>query len=358
VTQTEESRIARRIRAVCLLLGVCCAATTLLATASKPVVAAAPARAKPWVFVSMPDFPNFDIAYPQPHWEQAIDWYFKQLQKERPDFVMVAGDLINGHYWDSKEQLEHLTAVYFGNWTRRMSHYGLTPYVAVGDHDIGDDPWPPEKVKLVPLFDKAFSELLGMPANGPADMQGRVYYVLHKNLLMVTLETFELRDNQVHVSVTGEQLQWLEGVLEQHRNVSHVIVQGHAPIMRGSKGRSTSSLVVEGGTESELWRVMAKYGVEMYLCGEFHDVTATTQDGILHIVHGASWGRVDTINYLVGTVWPDRIEVEIKEFPVTLGGGTIWNINKPGGPRETVTIPDDVLKTGPKVTFTQTVHRK
>ena len=49
-----------------------------------------------------------------------------------------------------------------------MQRYGLTYYVAVGDHDIGDDPWPPEKVKLFPPFQRAFSEHFGMPANGPA----------------------------------------------------------------------------------------------------------------------------------------------------------------------------------------------
>jgi 3',5'-cyclic AMP phosphodiesterase CpdA len=305
----------------------------------------------------MPDFPNFDIAYPQPHWEEAIDWYLTQVRKERPDFVLVAGDLVDGHYWDSREQLEHLTAVYFGNWIRRMQRYGLTYYVAVGDHDIGDDPWPPEKVKLVPLFERAFSEHFGMPANGPAGSSGRVYYVLHKNLLLVTVETFEVRDNQVHMTVSGEQLKWLEDVLEQHRHVAHIVVQGHVPVIPGAKGRSTSSLVLEGGTESGFWRLMTKYGVELYLCGEFHDVTVTRQDGILHVVHGASWGRVDTINYLVGTVWPDRIEIAIKVFPVTLGGGNIWNINKPEGPRETVAIPDEATKTGPKVIQTMTIAR-
>jgi hypothetical protein len=316
------------------------------------------ADAKPWVFVSMPDFPNFDIAYPQPKWEAAIDWYFKQVCSEKPDFVLVAGDLVNGHWWDSSEELEHLAAVYYGNWVRRMQHYGLTYYAAVGDHELGDDPWPDEKVKLVPLFDKAFSEHVGMPANGPADMRGRVYYVLHKNAMIITVETFEVRDNQMHTSVSGEQLKWLEGVLEKHRDVKHIIVQGHIPIIPGViKARSSSGLMLEGGTASEFWRVMKKYGVEMYLCGEFHDVTIHEQDSIWQIVHGASWGRVDTINYFVAKVWPEKIELEIKEFPVTLGGGNIWNINKPKGPREIVGIPDDVIKNGPKVIGTLTIDK-
>ena len=56
-------------------------------------------------------------------------------------------------------------------------------------------------------------------------------------------------------------------------------------------------------------------------------------------------------------MWPDRIEIAIEVFPVTLGGGNIWNINKPEGPRETVTIPDEAIKTGPKVIQTMTIAR-
>jgi hypothetical protein len=179
----------------------------------------------PWVFVSSPDFFNFDIAYPQPKWEAAIDWFLKQVCKENPDFVLVAGDLVNGHWWDSPQELEHLSAVYYGNWVRRMRDYGLTYYAAVGDHELGDDPWPDEKIKLVPLFNKAFSEHLGMPVNGPAGMEGRAYYAMHKNTLIITVETFEVRDNQMHLTVSGEQLRWLERVLKEHQNAAHIIVQ-------------------------------------------------------------------------------------------------------------------------------------
>ena len=311
----------------------------------------------PWVFVSSPDFFNFDIAYPQPKWEAAIDWFLKQVRKENPDFVLVAGDLVNGHWYDNRQELEHLAAVYYGNWVHRMQDYGLTYYAAVGDHELGDAPWPDEKIKLVPLFDKAFLEHLGMPVNGPAGMEGRAYYVLHKNLLLITVETFELKDNQMRLTVSGEQLKWLERVLKEHQNAAHIIVQGHLPIIPGVKSRSSSYLMLEDGTESDFWRVMKKYGVEMYLCGEHHAVTVSEKDGIWQIVHGSSWGRVETINYMVVKVWPEKMELEIKEFPVELKGGNIWNINKPKGPREIVEISEAVRKNGPQVVGTMVIDK-
>jgi predicted MPP superfamily phosphohydrolase len=313
---------------------------------------------KPWVFVSSPDFFNFDVAYPQPQWEPAVDWFLKQVCNENPDFFLVAGDLVDGHWWDGREQIEHLSAVYYGNWTRRMKDYGLTAYAAVGDHELGDDPWPEEKVKIVPLLDKAFSQHLGMPTNGPAGMEGRAYYVLHNNTLIITVEQFEIRDGQMHLTVSGQQLKWFDQVLKDHRGVDHIIVQGHLPVFGPVKARSSSYLMLEEGTDSDFWRLMKDYSVDLYLCGEFHDITIGQKDGIHQIVHGSSWGRVETINYLVVKVWPDRLELEMKEFPVDLSGGSIWNINKPKGPRQIVKIPDTIQKNGPRIIGTMTIDNR
>lgn len=313
--------------------------------------------AGPWVFVSSPDFFNFDVAYPQPQWEPAIDWFLKQVRGENPDFFLIAGDLVNGHWWDSREQLEHLSAVYYGNWSRRMKNYGLTAYAAVGDHEMGDDPWPAEKIAIVPLLKKAFSEHLGMPTNGPAGMEGWAYYVLHNNTLVITVEQFEVRDGQMRLTVGGEQLKWFEQVLKDHRGDDHIIVQGHLPVFGPVKARSSSYLMLQDGTESDFWRLMKEYGVDLYLCGEFHDITIGLKDDIYHIVHGSSWGRVETINYLVVKVWPDKLELTMKEFPVDLKGGNIWNINKPKGPRQIVEIPEEVRKNGPRIIGTMTIEK-
>ncbi|MDE0821914.1 MAG: hypothetical protein OSA95_12385, partial [Opitutales bacterium] len=52
----------------------------------------------PWTFVSIPDFLNFDIEYPQEGWEDALGFILKGMKKENPAFAMVAGDLVMGHW--------------------------------------------------------------------------------------------------------------------------------------------------------------------------------------------------------------------------------------------------------------------
>ena len=58
-------------------------------------------------------------------------------------------------------------------------------------------------------------------------------------------------------------------------------MQGHVPILEPVRSRGSSGLHYPGGARSRLWRLFERYGVDIYLCGEVHDTTATTQDGIL-----------------------------------------------------------------------------
>ncbi|HBM77760.1 MAG TPA: hypothetical protein DD438_06580, partial [Verrucomicrobiales bacterium] len=51
-----------------------------------------------WSFVSIPDFLNFDIEYPQKGWEEALGFILGSMKKESPAFAMVAGDLVMGHW--------------------------------------------------------------------------------------------------------------------------------------------------------------------------------------------------------------------------------------------------------------------
>lgn len=302
-----------------------------------------------WRFVSFPDFFNFDIPNPKPEWEDAINWWLGRVKAEDPDFVLVAGDLVDGHWWDSPSQVEHLGNVYYGGWVRRMHDHGLNYYVAVGDHELGDDPWPKKKMKLKDDFEKSFDRLLKMPRNGPEGFKGLTYYVKHKGLLLITVETFEKKGNTIKPTVSGKQLQWVKETLAEHAgDVNHIVVQGHVPILPGVKSRSSSSLMLQGGADSDFWQVMKQYGVDLYLCGEHHAITCKERDGIWQIVHGNSWGRssVDTGNYLLATVTPDELRLKLKQIPFEFAGGDIWNINKGTGPRDIVRISDQTKERG------------
>jgi DNA repair exonuclease SbcCD nuclease subunit len=312
-----------------------------------------------WCFVSTPDFPNFDVPNPWPQWEDAVSWYLKQIKAENPDFVLVAGDTVNGHWWDGQKCVEQMSALYFEGWKRRMEQAGLKYYVAVGDHELGDDPWPEEKVAVVPFLEQAFAEHYQMPDNGPGYKKRLTYYVRYKNALIVTVETFEVVDGVMHVDVMGEQLEWLKKVFAENKDAQYIIVQGHVPIYGPAASRSSSELYLEGGKDSEFWQVMKEAGVDVYLCGEFHDVTISESDGIWHIVHGSSWGReiVNTQDYLVCNVFPDRLELEMKSFPMEASGGYMWNLHKDRGPRDIVEISDETKQAGQQTTGTLTIKK-
>ena len=43
---------------------------------------------------------------------------------------------------------------------------------------------------------------------------------------------------------------------------------------------------------------------------------AKKRDGIWQIVHGALWGTQTDVNYLRGSVYPDKLKLELFRFPV------------------------------------------
>ncbi|MBN2612348.1 MAG: metallophosphoesterase [Bacteroidales bacterium] len=314
---------------------------------------------KEWTIVSFPDFFNFDVPEPWPRWDTAVNWFLEQVEKESPEFILMAGDMVNGHWTDSPKCIEHMGTTYFGNWIRRVSSHGLKYYTAVGDHELGDDPWPPEKVALVPHFENIYNEMMKMPQNGPDNKKGLAYWVRHKNVLIVTVETFEVINNEVRVTVCCEQLEWLKQTLAANKDADFIIVQGHAPVIGKPKARSSSSLMVADSSASELWKVMKEANVDLYLCGEFHAVTINEMDGIWQVVHGSSWGRtiVDTQDYLVIEVAGKKLNLKMKSFRMEAGGEHMWNLHKDRGPMEIVRIPEEVKKEGPQITGTLTIDK-
>ncbi len=315
---------------------------------------------KPWTIVSFPDFFNFDIPEPWPQWDTAVNWFLDQVKIESPDFVLVTGDLVNGHWTNGPKCIEHMGTTYFNNWIRRLKSHQLKYYVAVGDHELGDDPWPPEKVELVPYFESAFAQNMKMPQNGPENKKGLAYWVRHKNVLLITVETFENIDGEINVTVGKQQLEWMKQVLAANKDADFIIVQGHAPVIGHPNARSSSYLMVEDSTESGLWQVMKESNVDLYLCGEFHAVTVDEKDNIWQIVHGSSWGRkiVDTEDYLVIEVNDKTLNLKMKSFPMEAGGDYMWNLNKDRGPREIVKIPEEAIEKGPQITGTLTISKK
>ena len=85
-----------------------------------------------WTFVSIPDFLNFDIEYPQKGWEDALGFIVGSMKKEDPAFAMVAGDLVMGHWGTKKEEINKWADRYYPGWVQLKDHDRLR---RLGDHD-------------------------------------------------------------------------------------------------------------------------------------------------------------------------------------------------------------------------------
>ena len=302
---------------------------------------------KPWRFVSIPDFLNVDLTYPQPGWEETLDYVLDAIKAENPEFVLVAGDLVMGR-WPDKESIKKYAAMYYPAWIKRMQDHELKFYTAIGDHEIGDNPWRGDKADLVSYFKRQFQKYLKMPLNGPLRMKGTAFWFIHENALFVAVDVFEKGQGPqggIVPQVTSEQLEWFEQVLTDNSGVERVIVMGHTPILGPVAKKSSSGLMLEGGRQSPLWQTLKKHGVDLYLCGEVHAITCTQTDGVLQIAHGGLFGYNPKVNYLVATVFADRIELTLKELEIINQGERLWQVGN-NRPHETVSIADDVKQKG------------
>ena len=302
----------------------------------------------------MPDFLNVDTDYPQKGWEEALGYILDSVEQEKPDFLLVPGDLIMGHWHNEAAMkgvkgIEHYAERYYPAWKARMEDHGLKYYTALGDHELGDNPWNYQGVEQnLEAYRKAFKDYMQMPLNGPAHLQGTAFYWRHKNVLFISVDVFEAGESNqgvVCTGVTGKQLEWVESVIESNADATHVIVMGHAPVLGPVRQWSSSGLMVKGGRESEFWQAMAKHGVELYLCGEVHAITCTERDGVQQIAHGGLIGYNTRTNYLVVDVYPDRLELELKEIDLVPSGEKLW---QPGNnrPLEKVTITPEIQERG------------
>jgi hypothetical protein len=270
-------------------------------------------------FTSVPDLFNWNIANPQPGWEEVIDWFLSGMKKEGPAFMLHAGDVMDARWWSSEEEVRQETAAYWGGFRKRFEDRQIRLYIAPGDHEYGDDQGL-RLMRLAPVFAEQFVEIFDMPPNGPDNKKGLAYSFEKENLAVITVDTFEDAGNRMSITVSGEQLAWLKEQLEEYRDKQFLIVQGHVPVVGPVRSKNSSASMLEGGTESEFWKTMAEHGVDVYLCGEHHRITAKKHDGIWQIVHGALWGTQTDLNYLRGSVWPDRLELELFRFDVEYSG--------------------------------------
>ncbi|HEY3016426.1 MAG TPA: metallophosphoesterase [Nocardioides sp.] len=317
-----------------------------------------------YTFVSSPDFLNTDVgdvagapgyAAWKPNstnssYRDALAYVLHAFKAEGPQDVLVAGDLVQGHWGKDTEHtgtfgpvsddtkrraaVKAAAAVYFRQWKSRFNSRDLDVHAALGDHDIGDNPWDAHKnayaafkQRNVALFKSLFHKYVTGPngyavhPSGPA--AGTAYAVrLDPDVLLVTVDVFQRTTDNVAIRIDPQQLAWLDTVLARAdaNGVKWIFVQGHTPVIGPVRKQQSSGLTYYGGAKSGFWHTMARHHVDLYLCGEVHATTAIHDNatGITQICHGGLFDFGLT-TYLTGRVYADgsRIDLDTTGFDFT-----------------------------------------
>ncbi len=176
-------------------------------------------------------------------------------------------------------------------------------------HDLkGGDSWTygTPKVEGLSTFRDSFSRELNENENGFIYSESVVnassrpfgtpyvntsYAYVYKNAMFVTVDAFHMIGTNfydkkageggsgiVTCTVVGEHLRWFENVLKAAREdttIDHIFVQAHLPILQPVRKINSSGQFIDKGIESEFWKLMQKYDVDIYFGGEVHSNTVT-----------------------------------------------------------------------------------
>lgn len=191
------------------------------------------------------------------------------IATERPDLVLVAGDLVNG--WLRTGGTSY--ASQYANWKKAMEpvyRMKIPIFPVRGNHDVG-----PERIVLPPLpahlepppgsatqLEKAFKDAFlepHIPRNGPTGEVGLSYSFFHKNTFIVALDLCGSSQHKVNQ-------EWLERELVAHKSV-HVFVYGHEPAF---EVRHRDCLAFFRRERDAFWDALGRAGGRIYFCGHDH----------------------------------------------------------------------------------------
>jgi len=369
-----------------------CAATPLVgaaapAVAAAPVSAAAPAVAAApvsaatapgsYTLVSAPDFLNADTAdvSDSPYWqpgdpnstnadyEAALDTVLDDVAQWTPKSVLLDGDAVEGHWGKDtlatgifgpvRTEAEQLRAVrlaasqYYSADVERFAEHGLPlPHAAIGDHEIGDNPWKGNayndfKRRNVSTFKNAWSRWFtgggtryGRHPSGTSFDRTAYAVMLAPEIELITVDMFRRTSTDVVNELGGGELRWFRQQLADAnaRGVDWILVQGHDPVLGPVRARSSSRQVYRGGPASAFWRAMKDARVDLYLNGEVHDTTAIQQDGITQVSHGGLFYKGE-FSYLVAQFSGSTVELQTREFSATTDSTSfLWQTDRQNQP--------------------------
>lgn len=333
-----------------------------------------------YTFASIPDLFNNDFADVSdavgwdpgdpnsinPAYTAAIQRVLSDLKAQGPQAVLMAGDAVEGHWGmdngatgifgpakTNAERTQHANRAgsqYYGSYVRRFADRGMPLYAAVGDHELGDNPWNSTdtstykgwkranvdefKAKWAQWFTDGGARFASRPVG--TDFEDTAYATyLHPEVLLITVDQFKRTSTDVVFDVSWSQIEWMRTVLADAnaRGVDWVMVQGHNPVLGPVRVRFSSGAMLEGGESSLFWQTMKQYGVDLYLAGEVHDNTTTVSPngGPVQITHGGLL-RLGHAAFVTGRIVGETMTLETRTWNTRIvsqpAGQQVWQTDK------------------------------
>ena len=186
----------------------------------------------------------------------------------------------------------------------------------------------------VPLYTTPIGDAASRPYG--TEYEQTSYAHVHKNALFVTVDAFhsvnstffdretgEGGNGIVTCTVVGEHYLWFEDVLragQEDPSIKYMFVQAHIPILQPVRKINSSGQFMDGGENSDFWKAMQKYGVNVYFAGEVHANTVIKDPNSNVIQISSRANRLS--NFL-------KVEVSDEEFVIKayneFGENWRWN---------------------------------
>jgi len=311
---------------------------------------------EPWRFINLADWHGAEV-YVQPDlfpgMEEQLLAGLKMLNENYGgELILMPGDACRGH-WDTPQFIKSFNPAlapaeailqagelcYTGMVDAFKEAGYPTILMAVGDHEVGDNPWPvgnavsAHQEEFRQAFAKGFNvnpdggkfmydEPIGKAPSRPlgTKYEGTSFATQHKNVLFVTVDAFYQEDPDKQIgpqgsvtgSVVGKHLAWLDHVLSEARkddSIKHIFVQSHLPVLQPVRRVNSSGMLMDNEVESDFWKTMRKHEVDIYFAGEVHSNTVT-KDPKSDLVQVVTRGRYVN-NFATVDITDDKIDLTL-----------------------------------------------
>lgn len=221
-------------------------------------------RGKGFSIIQMAD-PQFGFFTDNKSFKKETENFTKAIQaanRLNPDFVIVAGDLVNLPF--DKEQIKEYKRV------AGLLKPTIPLYNVAGNHDVGNVP----TEQNIETYNKDF---------------GKDYYTIeHKDLFAVVLNSLYLHSPQHVMDRASEQKAWLEEKLveAQRKKYKNIVVFLHHPLFLNKPDEADEYFNIPTETRMQYLELFKKYNVSHIFSGHYHRNAFGSYEGIEMVTTG------------------------------------------------------------------------